>query len=67
MTDVVADLNAQFERPMTLSDGAGAVRFSGVLILDDQREVVRRLSLLAPVSSTLTKNEIILRSDPSTR
>jgi transmembrane sensor len=65
MTDVVADLNAQFERPMTLSDGAGALRFSGVLILDDQSAVVRRLSQLAPITSTATQNEIVLRSETS--
>lgn len=65
MTDVVADLNAQFERPMTLSDGAGALRFSGVLILDDQTAVVRRLSRLAPITSTATQNEIVLRSETS--
>jgi transmembrane sensor len=62
MSDVVADLNAQFERPITLSDGAGDLRFSGVLLLDDQTAVVRRLSQLAPISSTATQNEIVLRS-----
>jgi transmembrane sensor len=67
MSEVVADLNAQFARPMTLSDGAGAVRFSGVLVVDDQAAVVQRLSMLAPVSSTVTKNEIILRGEASAR
>ena len=67
MGDVVADLNAQFSRPITLSDGVGSLRFSGVLRVDDQDEVVRRLASLAPISSTVTKNEIVLRADPSAR
>jgi transmembrane sensor len=67
LAEVVADLNAQYERPITLSDGAGSLRFSGVLVLDDQDVVVRRLSLLAPISSNTTKNEIVLRGNVSAR
>lgn len=65
--EVVADLNAQFSRQITLSDAAGGMRFSGVLVMDDQDEVVRRLTALTPISSTVTKNEIVLRADPSAR
>jgi transmembrane sensor len=44
---VVADLNAQFATPIRVSDPAlAATPISGVLILDDENAVVRRLALL---------------------
>ena len=48
--DVVADLNQQYARQISLDDPAlAATRFSGVLVLDDQDAVIRRLALLAPL------------------
>ena len=48
--DVVADLNQQFATPIALEDpGLAATRVSGVLVLDDQDAVIRRLALLAPL------------------
>jgi transmembrane sensor len=48
--DVVADLNQQYARQISLDDPAlAAIRFSGVLVLDDQDAVIRRLALLAPL------------------
>jgi transmembrane sensor len=63
--DVVADLNQQFARPITLDDPALAqVRVSGVLVLDDQSAVIRRLALLASIKALPSANGVILRSDP---
>ena len=50
--DLVADLNQQFASQITLADPALAqTRVSGVMVLDDQAAVIRRLALLAPVKA----------------
>ena len=64
LSDVVADLNQQFAKPIRLDDPAlGATRFSGVLVLDDQAAVIRRLALLAPLSTVPSPREILLQRD----
>lgn len=64
LSDVVADLNQQFAKPIRLEDPAlGAARFSGVLVLDDQAAVIRRLALLAPLSAVPSPREILLQRD----
>ena len=61
MSDVIADLNAQFPRPVSAADPKTAdLRFSGVLMLDDEDSVVRRLTLLAPLWSTSTSRGIVV-------
>ncbi|HEV7385981.1 MAG TPA: FecR domain-containing protein [Phenylobacterium sp.] len=66
--DVVADLNQQFARPILLDDPALAqIRVSGVLVLDDQAAVIRRLALLAPIKALPSANGIVLRSDPAAK
>ena len=63
LTQVVADLNLHFRRPVRLADArTGATRFSGVIILDNEDAVVGRLTQLAPVSSTVTPNGVTLRA-----
>ena len=63
--DVVADLNQQFARQISLDDPAlAATRFSGVLVLDDQDAVIRRLALLAPLRALPSARGVTLgRSD----
>lgn len=63
--DVVADLNQQYARQITLDDPAlAATRFSGVLVLDDQDAVIRRLALLAPLRALPSARGVTLgRSD----
>jgi len=63
--DVVADLNQQYARQISLDDPAlAATRFSGVLVLDDQDAVIRRLALLAPLRALPSGPGITLgRSD----
>jgi transmembrane sensor len=66
--DVVADLNEQFQRPIILEDAALAqVRVSGVLVLDDQAAVIRRLALLAPIKALPSARGVMLRSDPAAK
>lgn len=66
--DVVADLNQQFERPMLIEDPALAqTRVSGVLVLDDQAAVIRRLALLAPIKALPSERGVLLRSDPAAK
>jgi len=66
--DVVADLNQQFARPILLEGAALAqTKVSGVLVLDDQEAVIRRLALLAPIKALPSADSIVLRSDPAAK
>jgi transmembrane sensor len=66
--DVVADLNQQFREPIVLEDPALAqVRVSGVLVLDDQAAVIRRLALLAPIKALPSPRGVLLRGDPAAK
>jgi transmembrane sensor len=66
--DVVADLNQQFRDPIVLEDPALAqVRVSGVLVLDDQAAVIRRLALLAPIKALPSPRGVLLRGDPAAK
>ncbi len=58
---VVADLNRQFDRPIRLGDAqTGKVRLSGVLIVDTQTAMVKRLSALLPLKSSDKGDRIVL-------
>jgi transmembrane sensor len=63
--DVVADVNQQFAAtPIVIDDQALAeTKVSGVLVLDDQAAVIRRLSLLAPIKALPSAEGVILRRD----
>lgn len=66
LRQVVADLNQQFPTPIRLEDAALADEsISGVLVLDDQAAVIRRLALLVPVSALPSEGGIVLRRDPA--
>lgn len=68
LADVVADLNQQFARPIVLDDPALArTRVSGVLVLDDEDAVIRRLSLLAPIKALPSARGVLLRGDPAAK
>ena len=61
LSEVIADLNAQYSRPLSTADVKTAnMRFSGVLVLDDEDSVVHRLTLLAPLWSTSTQSGIVV-------
>lgn len=60
--EVVADLNQQFETPIRIEDPSlAATPISGVLVLDDQAAVIRRLALLVPVSAVRSGPGVVLQ------
>ena len=66
LAEVVADLNQQWEIPIRIEDPTlGATPVSGVLILDNQDAVIRRLALLAPIRAVRSDAGLILRRDPA--
>lgn len=59
---VVADLNAHFKTPVRIEDPAlAATSISGVLILDDEAAVIRRLALLVSAEPVRSSSGVILR------
>lgn len=64
LSDVIADLNQQFATPIRLDDPIlAATPISGVLVLDDQDAVIRRLALLVPISAVRSDAGVVLRRD----
>ncbi len=67
LSEVIADLNAQFPRPVSSADAKTAdLRFSGVLVLDDEDNVVHRLTLLAPLWSRSGPGGIVVGARDAT-
>jgi len=63
---IVGDMNHYFDRPLRLEGETTAnLRFSGVLIVDSQDAMVRRLTSLMPLSATPTDDSIVLRGKSS--
>lgn len=63
---IVSDMNHYFDRPIRLEgENTATLRFSGVLIVDGQDAMVRRLTSLMPISATPTDDAIVLRGRPS--
>lgn len=66
LSEVIADLNQQFATPLRIEDAdLAATPISGVLVLDDQAAVIRRLALLVPISAVRSGPEMVLRRDPA--
>jgi len=63
LSAVVADLNHYFHKPIRVADGQiGALKFSGVLTIDDESSTLTRLSSLLPLSATPSEGVIVLQS-----
>ncbi|HZZ31703.1 MAG TPA: FecR domain-containing protein [Phenylobacterium sp.] len=61
LSDVAADLSRRFATPVRAADArTGALRFSGVLVTDNEADVLRRLAAYAPVRVERRPTEIIL-------
>ena len=61
LSDVAADLSRRFGTPVRAADArAAALRFTGVLVTDNEDDVLRRLTAYAPVRVERTASEIIL-------
>jgi len=64
LSDVIVDLNQQWTIPVRIEDPLLATTpVSGVLILDNQDAVIRRLALLVPIRAVRSDAGIILRRD----
>lgn len=64
LAEVVSDLNQQFETPIRIEDAElAATPISGVLVLDDQASVIRRLALLVPIRAAPSGAGVVLRRD----
>ncbi|HEX3889101.1 MAG TPA: FecR domain-containing protein [Phenylobacterium sp.] len=62
LSDVAADLSRRFTTPVRVADArTAALRFSGVLVTDNEPDVLRRLQAYAPVRVERTGDAIILR------
>ncbi|MBW8812476.1 MAG: FecR domain-containing protein [Caulobacterales bacterium] len=62
--EVVADLNEQFPTPIRIEDPSLAAEpISGVLVLDNQAAVIRRLALLVPIRTVRSGAGVVLRRD----
>jgi len=62
LSGVVADLNAEFPTPIRIGDPAlAAMPISGVLIVDDEDAVVRRLALLVSAQAVPLDGGVVLQ------
>lgn len=63
LANVVADLNQYSDQPLKVADArTGRLPFSGVLAASDSHDMVRTLTLIAPVTSTSTPEGLLLRA-----
>lgn len=63
LANVAADLSQYTSTPVRIADARTAkLSFSGVLLTDNGADAVRTLTLLAPVTSTVTPDGILLRA-----
>jgi transmembrane sensor len=61
LADVVADLNRQFPEQIEISDPElGRTPITGVIVLDDPRAVIARLSLMLPIRSVPSERGLLL-------
>lgn len=62
LSDVAADLSRRFGAPVRTADAqTAALRFSGVLVTDNEAAVLRRLEAYAPIHAEREGDAIILR------
>lgn len=52
LSDIAADLSRAFSTPVTVAPEAADLRFSGVLVLDDEAAVIGRLERFLPIKAT---------------
>jgi len=62
LSEVAADLSRRFGSPVRTADArTGGLRFTGVLVTDDEASVLRRLEAYAPVRAERTADGVVLR------
>lgn len=52
LSEIAADLSRAFSTPVTVAPEAANLRFSGVLLLDDEAAVIARLERFLPIKAT---------------
>jgi transmembrane sensor len=62
LSEIVADLNRAYPMQIRTSGDVGALRFTGVIVLDDQASIIRRLETFLPVAAVQRDGVIELRS-----
>jgi transmembrane sensor len=67
LTQVVADLNRYVATPIRVDPGVASVSVSGVLLVDEETAMIRRLELFAPIVAETTPNGVILKAKPARR
>ncbi len=66
--DVVSDLGRYFDEPLRIEgDRTAALRFSGVLVVGQEDEIIRRIEALLAVSATRDGGAIVFRSNDASR
>jgi transmembrane sensor len=65
LSQIVEDLNRYSQKPVVIADDrAGALRFTGVLVIDNPASMVERLQAFLPIQSAQNGDRIELRSRP---
>ncbi|AZS21588.1 FecR domain-containing protein [Caulobacter sp. FWC26] len=67
LTKVVADLNRYVATPIRVDPNAASVTVSGVLLVDEEAAMIRRLELFAPIVAETTSTGVILKAKPARR
>jgi transmembrane sensor len=62
LRDVAADLDRAFTVPVEVSPSAADMRFSGVLVIDNEDAVITRLQAFLPIEVNRSDNRIVLNS-----
>jgi transmembrane sensor len=62
LSEVVADINRYVATPISVDPSAASVKFSGVLSIDEEAAMIRRLELFAPVVSQPGPGQIVLKA-----
>jgi transmembrane sensor len=62
LAEVVADLNRYVATPIRVDPSAISVKVSGVLLVDEEAAMIRRLELFAPIVSQRRGGEIVLKA-----
>lgn len=65
LTQVVADLNRYVPTPIRVDPSAASVTVSGVLLVDEEAAMIRRLELFAPIVAETTASSVILKAKPA--
>jgi transmembrane sensor len=67
LTQVVADLNRYVSSPIRVDPSAASVTVSGVLLVDEEAAMIRRLELFAPIVAETTFDGVILKAKSARR